>query len=218
MDCADVVLLDAGASRDQLVDPERGFSFTSDAHLDMRQSRAEPLTAHVVVNEYSLADLGAVLSRTGKAREARRIAARIVASRPINTTAQLAETIAAAVAKPWGARGKIRNPSAEWFMAIRVEVNDEVNELIGGIEAGVRALRPHVGRFLLLTWNGLEHHIARSSLRSVINPCRCPPTLPCVCGLKPLASWLLKGDSPTEAEIARNPSARSCRLFAVTAA
>jgi len=218
MDHADVVLLDAGASRDQLVDPERGFSFASDVHLDMRQSRDEPLTAHIVVNEYSLADLGAVLSRTGKAREARRIAARIAASRPINSTAQLADIIAAAVAKPYGPRGKTRNPSAEWFMAIRVEVNDEENELIGGIEAGVRALRPQSGRFVLLTWNGLEHRIARSSLRSLINPCRCPPSFPCNCGLKPLASWLAKGDSPTEAEVAQNPSARSCRLFAVTAA
>jgi 16S rRNA (cytosine1402-N4)-methyltransferase len=184
----------------------------------MRQSRAEPLTAHIVVNDYSLADLGAVLSRTGKVREARRIAARIVASRPIKSTAQLAEIIAAAVAKPYGVRGKTRNPSAEWFMAIRVEVNDEVNELIAGIAAGVRALRPQTGRFVLLTWNGLEHRIARHSLRSLINPCRCPPSFPCSCGLRPQASWLVKGDSPTEAEIAQNPSARSCRLFAVIAA
>jgi 16S rRNA (cytosine1402-N4)-methyltransferase len=216
----DGVLLDAGVSRDQIIDPERGFSFTSEAHLDMRQSRSEPLTAYTVVNDYDPADLGAVMSRTGKVREARRVAARVVAARktqPITTTAQLAEIIAAAVARP-GDRGKHRHPSTEWLMAIRVEVNDEVNELIKGIEAGVRALEPETGRFVVLTWNGLEHRIARRTLRALINPCRCLPTLPCNCGLKPLAKWLVKGASPTEDEVARNPSARSCRLFAVTAA
>ena len=145
------------------------------------------------------------------------MAARIVSFRegngPIQSTAQLAELIAATVnRRRWG---KKRHPARRWLMAIRAEVNDELGELCRGLQVAVKALQPAQGRLVVLTWAGHEHRLVRRELRRLQNPCTCPPALPCICGKQPLVEVLLpKPLSPDASELRRNPAARSCRLHA----
>ncbi len=216
----DGILIDTGISMDQMLDLERGFSFASASSLDMRMDRRQALTAYEVVNNYSQQQLYDVLRVTGRGREARKVAARIVSFRegsgPIQSTAQLAELIAATVSRP--GRGKQRNPAARWLMAIRVAVNDELAELRRGLQTAAEALQPATGRLVVLTWAGHEHRLARQELRRLSNPCTCPPALPCVCGKQPLVELAVrKALSPERAEVQRSPQMRSCRLHAVRA-
>jgi len=219
----DGVLIDAGVSREQMLDPDRSFSFASTTGLDMRMDRTQPLTAWHVVNEYSLEELTRVLRRTGKWRAARRVAAAIVAARQkgggIHTTAQLAEIIAATVGRGRGRYARRRtHPATPWLMAIRVEVNDELTELQTGLRRAAEVLKPGQGRLVCLSWAGHEHGLVRRTLRELSAPCTCPPAFPCTCGKKPLIRLLTpKGIQPDEAEVARNPSVRSCRLWAAQA-
>ena len=214
------VLIDNGVSMDQMVDLTRAFSFGSSYRLDMRMDRREKLTAYEVVNSYSAQQLYEVLKVIGRGREARKVAARIVSFREgigaIQTTAQLAELIAATVSRPgWG---KKRHPAARWLMAIRVEVNDELDELRRGLQVAVEALQPAQGRLVVLSWAGHEHGLVRRELRHLQNPCTCPPALPCVCGKQPQSELLVATPlGPERAEGRRNPASRSCRLHAARA-
>ena len=213
-------LIDNGVSTDQMLDLARAFSFHSGCKLDMRMDRRATLSAYEVVNRYSLQQLHEVLKVTGRGREARKVAARIVSFRegigPIQTTAQLAELIAATVSRPgWG---KKRHPAARWLMAIRVAVNDELTELRRGLQVAVEALQPAQGRLVVLTWAGHEHRLVRRELRHLQDPCTCPPALPCVCGKQPLIEILVRKPlAPEPAEVRRNPASRSCRLHAARA-
>ena len=214
------VLIDTGISRDQMLDLKRGFSFRSHDSLDMRMDRRQKLTAHDVVNRYSQQELYEVLKLTGRQREARKVASRIVSFRegngPIRTTAHLAELIAATIAG-WS-RGKQRNPAARYLMAIRVEVNDELDELRLGLQVAVEALQSARGRLVVLTWAGHEHGLVRRELRRMQHPCTCPPALPCSCGKQPLIKLIVdKPLSPEEAEVRRHPASHSCRLHAAQA-
>ncbi len=217
------VLLDAGVSREQMLDPKRSFSFTSTEGLDMRMDRIQSLSAWHVANEYSLKELTRVLRRTGRGREARKVAAGIVTAREgsggIHTTAQLAEIIAATVARGYGRyRTRRTHPATPWLMAIRAEVNDEEAELQSGLRRAAEALIPRQGRLVCLSWAGHEHGLVRRTLRELSSPCTCPPALPCVCGKKPLIRVLTpKGVWPEAAEVAHNPAVRSCRLWAARA-
>ncbi len=214
------VFVDNGVSMDQMLDLARAFSFDSSYRLDMRMDRRQKLTAYEVVNSYSAQQLYDVLKVIGRGREARKVAARIVSFRegngPIQTTAQLAELIAATVSRPgWG---KKRHPAARWLMAIRVEVNDELNELRRGLQVAVEALQPAQGGLVVLTWAGHEHGLVRRELRHLQDPCTCPPALPCVCGKQPLIEILVaKPLAPDRAEVRQNPASRSCRLHAARA-
>ena len=148
------------------------------------------------------------------------MAARIVSFRegngPIQTTAHLAEVIAAAVSRQ--TRGKHRHPAIRWLMAIRVAVNDELGELRRGLRMAVEALQPAQGRLVVLTWAGHEHRLVREELRRLQNPCTCPPALPCSCGKQPLIEILTRKPLyPDEEEVRRNPASRSCRLHAARA-
>ncbi len=222
VDKADGILIDTGLSRDQLLDADRGFSFGSTARLDMRMDCSQPRTAYEVVNHYSQEELYQVLQRTGRRREARKIARRIVSLRegsgPIQTTAQLAEIIAAVVATP-ARRGKKRHPATPWLMAIRIEVNDELHELKDGLRAAAEALRPVTGRLVVLTWAGHEHGLARRELRILANPGTSePPALPSPEPKRPLLRYLTPNPLyPDEQEVRRNPAARTCRLHAAQA-
>ena len=220
----DGILLDNGLSRDQLLDPARGFSFESAAPLDMRMDRSQRRTAYEVVNSYSPGHLYQVLRQTGRGREARRIARRIVSFRegrgPIRSTAQLAEIIAAEMAAAHsGRRPRSRHPATVWLMAIRIEVNDELQELCNGLHAAVEALRPGSGRLVVLTWAGHEHGLVRRELRALQNPPTSgPPALPYHEEKQPRVTYLTpKPLYADEAEIRRNPAVRTCRLHAAQA-
>lgn len=223
VDKVDGTLIDTGLSRDQLLDPDRGFSFESTVGLDMRMDRSQTRTAYEVVNHYSQEKLYQVLQRIGRKREARKVARRIVSLRegsgPIQTTAQLAEIIAAVVASPTR-RGKKRHPATPWLMAIRIEVNDELQELKDGLYVAAQALRPATGRLVALTWAGHEHGLVRRELRALENPSTSgPPALPPDRQPKrSLVTYLTpKPLYPDEDEIRRNPAVRTCRLHAAQA-
>ena len=219
----DGVLMDTGISRDQLLDPARGFSFDSTG-LSMKLDPDEPgPDAAEIVNSYSPAQLREVFYIVGKGREARRAAKAIVAHREgkgaIGSTAELGRIIAAAVVTP-GSWGKKRHPATPWLMAIRIAANDELAEIAQGLRAAARSLRPGRGRLVVLTWAGHEHGLVRQTLRNLAQPCTCPPALPsCSCGQRPLVRVLTRKPlSATEEEVHRNPAARTCRLQAAVAA
>jgi len=221
IDRLDGVLMDTGLSRDQLLDPARGFSFDSPS-LSMKLDPEEPgPDVAEIVNTYSVAQLLEIFRVVGKGREARRAARAIVAYRegrqPIGATSELATLIAAAVATP-ASWGKKRHPATPWLMALRIAANDELNEIERGLRAAVRSLRPGTGRLVVLTWAGHEHGLVRQTLRNLQQPCQCPSALPCICGLRPVLRLLTRKPlTATEEEVHRNPAARTVRLFAAVA-
>ena len=162
----DRVLLDLGVSSLQLDRPGRGFSFMADGPLDMRMDKSEPTTAAdwlAVVGERELAD---VIYELGEERHSRRIARAIVEARrraPITRTEQLAELVRAALPAP-ARHGRI-HPATRTFQAIRMKLNDELGELVRGLEAAHACLRPG-GRLCVITFHSLEDRIVKHWLRA----------------------------------------------------
>ena len=135
------ILFDLGVSSPQLDRPVRGFSYWADAApLDMRMDSVQTLTAATVVNEYSEADLAALIARNGEERYARRIAAEIVAARPLRTTGELVEAVKRGI--PAAARRRGGHPARRTFQAIRMEVNRELPNLAAGLDESVHLLKP----------------------------------------------------------------------------
>ena len=135
------ILFDLGVSSPQLDRPVRGFSYWADAApLDMRMDSVQTLTAETVVNEYSEADLAALIARNGEERYARRIAAEIVAARPLRTTGELVEAVKRGI--PAAARRRGGHPARRTFQAIRMEVNRELPSLEAGLDESVHLLKP----------------------------------------------------------------------------
>ena len=205
------ILFDLGVSSYQLDTPERGFSYMHEGPLDMRMNRDAALTADIVVNTYSEAELAGLIWRYGEERWAKRIAQFIVEERqkkPLHTTGKLVEIIKKAI--PKGARKDGPHPAKRTFQALRIEVNDELNILDQVVEDAVRALKPG-GRIAIITFQSLEDRIVKQKLAQLAKGCICPPHMPCVCGRKPL---IRKPGSliPDNGEIEGNPRARSARL------
>ena len=211
---ADGMLFDLGVSSPQLDDPERGFSYMHDAPLDMRMDRTSPLTAREVVNSWSLEELRRVLFDFGEERYAPAIARAIVRrreQRPIETTLELVDVIKSAM--PPAALREKQHPAKRSFQAIRIAVNGELDALPPMLRAAADKLRPG-GRLAVITFHSLEDRIVKRTLRELAQGCTCPPGFPvCVCGKKPLLR-LDKPVTPSAAEIAENPRARSARLRA----
>jgi 16S rRNA (cytosine1402-N4)-methyltransferase len=207
------VLFDLGVSSPQLDLPERGFSYRSNAPLDMRMDRRNPRTAADVVNHESEAGLASILARYGDERYATRIARAIVAARPVETTEQLADIVRDAIPAPARRRGG--HPAKRTFQAIRIEVNGELEILPGAIDAAVDLLAPG-GRLAVLSYHSGEDRIVKERLRDAeTGGCTCPPGLPCVCGAVPKVRLLRRGGwTPDAAELERNPRAESARLRA----
>ncbi|MGI8776374.1 MAG: 16S rRNA (cytosine(1402)-N(4))-methyltransferase RsmH [Acidimicrobiales bacterium] len=207
------VLFDLGVSSPQLDRPERGFSYRGDGPLDMRMDREQPTSAHDIVNTYGEARLATVLAELGDERYARRIARAIAASRPLTTTAELAEVIRDAIPAP--ARRQGGHPARRSFQAIRIEVNDELAILAGAVDTAVELLAPG-GRAVVLAYHSGEDRIVKARFtRAATGGCTCPPRLPCVCGAQPRVRHLRRGTRPAAAEIAANRRAESARLRAV---
>jgi 16S rRNA (cytosine1402-N4)-methyltransferase len=212
----DGVLYDLGMSSDQLA-AGRGFSFhDGDAALDMRydMTRGEPAAA--LMNRLSESELRSLLQDHGEERWAKQIARAIARSRqraPINTAAQFAATVAAAI--PAHPRTSRTHPATRAFLALRAATNHELEALRRGLEAGVKRTRTH-GRLVVLSYQSLEHGIVRETFRTLSRACRCPPFLPvCQCGGRPLLRVLTKrAVRPSPAEIGTNPRARSAQLRA----
>ncbi len=212
----DGLLLDIGVSSFQLDTAERGFSFRRDGPLDMRMDRQGAQTAAAWIHEASESEMADVLFRYGEERYARRIA-RAIASRrnerPIETTNELAEIVRGAV-PPRYDHGRI-HPATRSFQAIRVFVNDELNALNHGLEAGFDQLRIG-GTMVVISFHSLEDRAVKRFFREKAKACVCPPELPaCVCDKQVEAEILTPRPlRASDAETEANPRARSARLRA----
>lgn len=213
----DGIVFDLGVSTPQLKSPQRGFSFTTEALLDMRMDTTTTLvTARDLLARWSEEELADVLYRYGQERWARRIARRIVEARlrePIQTTTQLARLVMEAI--PFRHYPKKIHPATKTFQAIRIAVNDELGSLEQGLDAAVELLAPG-GRICVISFHSLEDGIVKNRFRTWERGCRCPSSLPvCQCGGKPTLRILTRKPlRPSEREVAANPRSRSARLRA----
>lgn len=207
------VLLDLGVSSFQLDTPERGFSYHNNAPLDMRMDTTQFLNARQVVNEYSEKELYRVIKDYGEELFASKIAQLIVRQRqkaPIETTLELAELVKKAI--PTRARHNGPHPARRTFMALRIEVNNELSALEGAVKGLVERLVPG-GRICVITFHSLEDRIIKHLFRRLTHPCVCPPDAPiCVCGQKPLLKLVGKAVEPSNEELIENNRAKSARL------
>ncbi len=211
---ADAILMDLGVSSMQIDRPERGFSYSADAPLDMRMDPSADVTAAGIVNEAAERDLATIFKRYGEERYARQIAkaiARRRRERPFERTADLVETIKAAIPAP--ARFGDGHPAKRVFQALRIAVNDELGSLEAALPAAFSMLRPG-GRLAVISFHSLEDRTVKRFMRDLEQGCECPPDFPvCVCGKEPqLRSTPRKAVRPGAAERATNPRSSSARL------
>jgi 16S rRNA (cytosine1402-N4)-methyltransferase len=213
---ADAVLLDLGVSSMQLDRPERGFSYATDAPLDMRMDPTQNLTARELVNEWPERDLVTIFRRYGEERYARQIARAIARRRreqPFERSGELVDVIKAAIPAP--ARFGDGHPAKRVFQALRIAVNDELGSLEQALPAALELLRPG-GRLAVISFHSLEDRIVKQFMRERERGCTCPPDFPvCICGHEPeLRAVQRRPIRPSQAEIAANPRAASARLRA----
>jgi len=213
---ADAILLDLGVSSMQLDRPERGFSYSVDAPLDMRMDTSQELSAVDVVNEWAERDLVTIFRRYGEERYAKQIARAIVRRRKderFERTGDLVDTIKAALPAP--ARFGDGHPAKRVFQALRIAVNDELGSLEAALPAALEMLRPG-GRLAVISFHSLEDRIVKQFLRDKERGCTCPPDFPvCVCGHEPeLRAIERRPVKPSAAEVDANPRSASARLRA----
>ncbi len=211
---ADGMLFDLGVSSPQLDEGDRGFSYLRDAPLDMRMDQSSPLTAELVVNEWSREELSRILWEYGEERYAGRISESIVRERekaPIRTTGQLAEVIRKAM--PGKALQEKQHPARRSFQAIRIAVNDELGEVKRMLDGVLPRLRPG-GRVAVISFHSLEDRLVKTAFAEWARGCTCPPDFPvCVCGKTPQVRLIGKRPIlPDEEEVRENPRARSAKL------
>jgi 16S rRNA (cytosine1402-N4)-methyltransferase len=196
----DGLLADLGVSRYQLTEGERGFSLMADGPLDMRMSRGtragQERTAAEIVNFESEKELAGLIFSLGEERRSRKIARAIVRARPIQTTGQLAKLIEGAVPRT----GKL-HPATQTFMALRLAVNGELEELDALLTAIPHVLRPG-GRAVILTFMSLEDRKVKHGFQAMAKAGQA----------KILTRHVVR---PSEEEIQRNPPSRSAKLRAV---
>lgn len=212
---ADGILIDLGVSSHQLDTPERGFSFHTDAPLDMRMSQ-QGTTAAELVNTLDERSLARILSEYGEERYARSIARNIVRARekePLETTLQLADLVKASM--PAASRREGGHPARRTFQALRIAVNGELDMLSAGLDAMFERLNPG-GRLAAITFHSLEDRMVKQRFASWCEGCVCPPDFPvCVCGRMPRARLPFKVKGPSAQELEANPRSRSAKLRAV---
>jgi 16S rRNA (cytosine1402-N4)-methyltransferase len=211
---ADAILLDLGVSSMQLDRPERGFSYATDAPLDMRMDPSSEYSARELVNEASERDLERIFRRYGEERFARQIARAIGRRRrkqPFERTGELVDTIKAAIPAP--ARFGDGHPAKRVFQALRIAVNEELDALEDALPAAIEMLRPG-GRVAVIAFHSLEDRIVKHLFREEARGCTCPPDFPvCACGHEPVLRVLTpRPVRPTAREAAMNPRAATARL------
>ncbi|MGD0152661.1 MAG: 16S rRNA (cytosine(1402)-N(4))-methyltransferase RsmH [Thermacetogeniaceae bacterium] len=206
----DGVIFDLGVSTWQVLDPERGFSYSYDAALDMRMDRKTDVTAADLVNGLKEQELAGLIQRFGEERWAKRIASFITAARvkqPIATTGQLVEIIKAAI--PAAVRRTGPHPAKRTFQALRIAVNDELAGLEQALRLAIRILKPG-GRIVVISFHSLEDRIVKNSFRDRALSRD---------GMEPIAGEGIriltrKPLRPGAIEVEQNPRARSAKLRA----
>lgn len=210
----DGIILDLGVSSYQLDTADRGFSYRSDAPLDMRMDQRQQTTARDIVNTYSETELYRVIRDYGEDKFAKNIAKHIVMERtknPIETTGQLNEVIRRAIPMKFQKTGG--HPSKRTFQAIRIELNRELEVLRESLDEMIEMLNPG-GRICIITFHSLEDRIVKSAFRKNENPCPCPSHFPvCVCGNVSKGNVITKKPIlPGEAELEGNSRSKSAKL------
>ena len=182
----DGILLDLGVSSYQLDETSRGFSYISDAILDMRMNKDEGITAKDVINNYSEERLSKILFEYGEEKFSRQIAKNICKQRmkkSINTTRELVEIIEKSIPKSKQTNG---HPAKKTFQAIRIEVNNEIEPLYNTIIKSAKSLKIG-GRLAVITFHSLEDRAVKNAMIELQGRCTCPPDLPyCICNYE---SW-----------------------------
>ena len=208
------VLFDLGVSSPQLDVAARGFSYRRDAPLDMRMDPTVGRTGADVVNQSDEDTLVELFADNGETRFARRIARAIIAARPITTTGQLADVVREAI--PAATRRTGGHPARRVFQAIRIAVNEELDQLRTGLDAALGLLRPG-GRCVVISYHSGEDRLVKSIFtRAVTDDCHCPPGLPCACGADPQFRLVHRGSRrPSDDEVLRNHRAEAARLRVV---
>ena len=211
----DYILADIGLSSEQLVRAERGFSFLREGPLDMRMDPdRQQITAAHLVNNSSEQELLKILRNFGEERFARKIVGKILEFRgknPLKTTKELAQLVSSVIPRRLQKQGF--NPATLTFQALRIAVNDELQELEVLLKQIPSRLKKD-GRVALISFHSLEDRIVKHQFRKWENPCVCPTDLPyCICGEKSRGRVLTRRPvNATKKEVADNPRSRSAHL------
>ena len=208
------IVLDLGVSSYQLDNEERGFTYRTDAPLDMRMDQRQSRTAADIVNGYEEKELYRIIRDYGEDKFAKNIAKHIVAARqqsPIRTTGELTEIIRQSIPMKMQVTGG--HPAKRTFQAIRIELNRELDVLRESLD-GMIDLLDDGGRICIITFHSLEDRIVKTIFRKNENPCTCPSDFPvCVCGKKSNGKVITrKPILPTTAEQEENPRSKSAKL------
>lgn len=204
------IVMDIGVSSRQLDSAERGFSFLREGPLDMRMDRKQGVTAAQWLNSADEPELAEVFRRYGEDPAARRIARAVVARRPLERTGDLVAAVE--TVRPSSRDGV--HPATRVFQAVRIHVNDELDELDAGLDAAFGALGPG-GRLAVITFHSLEHRMVRQRFRGWSQGEPLPRRLPTRDPARTSARMIVRRARPSAAEVAANPRARSAMLQVV---
>lgn len=213
IDGVDGILADLGVSSYQIDTATRGFSFMKDARLDMRMDKSQTLDAEYVINHYSEADLARIMFDYGEERNSRQIARKIVKQReqnPITTTFELRDIVVSSYPPKFQGKPSLCN---KVFQAIRIEVNNELNDLPKAVEKMLQVLKKN-GRICIITFHPLEDRIIKNTFKLHSTDCICPPRLPkCVCNHKADVKLITRHPIvPTDNELLSNTRSGSAKL------
>jgi 16S rRNA (cytosine1402-N4)-methyltransferase len=205
----DGILLDLGLSSMQLDTRARGFSFQTEAPLDMRFDPDGKVDAADLVNNLDEFELADILYRYGEERRSRQVARAIIIARPVQTTTHLAQVVAGVTR---GGKSGI-HPATRTFQALRIAVNGELDALEEVLPQTIEALTQG-GRLAVISFHSLEDRMVKQFIRKESKDCLCPPRQPvCTCGhLATLRELTVKPVRPKDDEISNNPRSRSARL------
>lgn len=210
----DGIIADLGMSSFQLDHSGKGFSFNKQEPLDMRMDPSIQFTAYDLVNEMEADELEHIFKTYGEERFAKNIARTIVKKRenkPIQTSSELAAIISNSVPKKF--HPKKRHPATKSFQALRIAINNELENLQIFIEKSVKLLKPG-GRLVIISFHSLEDRIVKRVYKKMDSPCICPTDFPvCRCGKEPQLKIITKNPvTPGDEEINYNPRARSSKM------
>ena len=213
IDGVDGILADLGVSSYQIDTAERGFSFMRDARLDMRMNKTQELDAFKVINTYTEEELAKIMFMYGEEKNSRQIARKIAKFRenkPLETTFELRDIIVSSYPPKFQNKTTLCN---KVFQAIRIEVNNELNDLPVAVEKMLQKLNKG-GRLCIITFHPLEDRIVKTTFKTHSTDCLCPPRIPkCICNHKADVKLITKHPiAPNDVELTENSRSASAKL------